>query len=98
MIDTRNMDADYTSMSNRTKRTYNLSSEAVTRVREMVGQDDLPGSQDGIVELAIDHLYRHVSDRADAARWASAGSDNAFLDEMRSLAVDVAAAETRVHG
>lgn len=96
MIDTQIMDVKTTSMTTRIKRTYNLTPEAVAHVRAMAGRADLPPSQDAVVELAIDHLYRAVSDADDAVRWAGAAQDRAFLVEMQSVASDIAEAETRL--
>lgn len=77
------------------KRTYNLTTEAVAHVREMVGRGELPTSQDGIVELAIDRLYRAVSDQDDVDRWARAAQDQVFIVEMRTVSADMAEAEAR---
>jgi hypothetical protein len=92
-IDIREMDPETGSMATRIKRTYNLSAEAVSHVREMVGMPDLPKSQDGVVEQAIDALYRAVRDRDDAASWSSAAGSESFRGEMRAIASDLAAAE-----
>ena len=59
----------------------------------MVGRPDLPSTQDAVVELAIDDLYRAVHDRADAARWSDAAGSESFRGEMRMIASDLAAAE-----
>ena len=92
-IDTPKMDVETASMSNRIKRTYNLSSEAVAHVRDLASRDGLPASQDAVVELAIDHLYRKMRDRDDAAQWARAAVDASFRSEIRSVAEDLADAE-----
>ena len=73
-------------METRTKRTYNLSGRAVTRVRELAGRYDTAPSQDGVVELAIDQLYREVMDRQDAEHWADAADDTEFHAEMEAIA------------
>ena len=93
MIDTHEMDVKTTSMTTKIKRTYNLSPEAVARVRDLVGRADLPASQDGVVELAIDHLHREIGDRDDAARWALAAGDGEFREQDRTVAADLAPAE-----
>jgi len=72
-------------MTAKTKRTYNLSSDAVAHVRDLAARGDLATSQDGVVELAIDHLYREIRDRDDAAMWSRAAQDQAFRTEMRTI-------------
>ena len=72
-------------MTARTKRTYNLSADAVAHVRDLAARGDLATSQDGVVELAIDHLYREIRDRDDAAMWSRAAQDQAFRTEMRTI-------------
>lgn len=70
----------------RTKRTYNLSVRAVDRVRELASNGSLPGTQDGVVEAAIDRLFESVRYAEDAARWEDASSDPTFRREMSALA------------
>lgn len=72
-------------MVTRIKRTYNLSPESVEQVRRLVGETGLADSQDGIVELAIERLYREVRDREEASLWSRAAHDDAFLAEVREL-------------
>jgi hypothetical protein len=73
-------------MSTKTKRTYNLSSEAVTHVRELAGRPGAATSQDGVVEFAIERLYRDIRDQEEAAVWSRAAEDPEFRAEMRALA------------
>jgi hypothetical protein len=80
-------------MPTRTKRTYNLSAEAVARVRELADRGGLPASQDGVVEMAIDHLYREIRDRDEAAVWARAADDGLFVAEMREIGSALVTAE-----
>lgn len=80
-------------MAARTKRTYNLSPEAVTHVRDLAARGDLATSQDGVVEMAIEHLYREVRDREEAALWSRAARDETFRLEMRTLDSELAGAE-----
>lgn len=82
-----------TPMPPRTKRTYNLSIDAVAHVRDLAARDGLPASQDGIVELAIERLYRDVRATDDAQAWGRAADDDAFRLEMRGVAADLASAE-----
>jgi hypothetical protein len=72
-------------MGTRTKRTYNLSLEAVAHVRDLADRSDPGTSQDGIVEMAIDRLYRDVREHEETARWARASEDPAFKAEMKGL-------------
>ena len=74
-------------MSDRTKRTYNLPVETVNQVRELVGQYGT-GSQDAVVELAVQRLFREARDLDEAARWTAAATDPEFRDEMRAIATD----------
>jgi len=76
-------------MTTKTKRTYNLSPEAVAHVRALAARGDLAPSQDAIVEMAIEQLYREVQDREETACWSMAASDEAFRDEMRTLASEL---------
>jgi hypothetical protein len=69
----------------RVKRTYNLDPETVRRVRELASRYGTAESQDGVVELAVERLYREVAEREEAERWAAAAQDPAFRSEMRDL-------------
>ena len=73
-------------MTTKTKRTYNLSAEAVAHVRDLAGRVGLTTTQDGIVELAIERLYRDVRDQEEAAAWARAATDPEFRSEMQAVA------------
>lgn len=69
----------------RTKRTYNLSTATVRRVRELAEQYGAARTQDGVVEVAVERLYLEARDRADAERWAGAADDPAFQAEMSEI-------------
>jgi hypothetical protein len=43
-------------------------------------------SQDRVVELAIERLYRETREREEVAAWARAAGDPEFRSEMRDLA------------
>jgi hypothetical protein len=73
-------------MEPRTKRTYRISTRTQARVRELASRYGVAGSQDGVVEAAVDQLYRSVEADAEAARWAEAAEDPAFRDEAARLA------------
>ena len=88
-IDTLNARVRIASMSTKTKRTYNLSPEAVAHVRDLAARGDLAASQDAVVEMAIEQLYREVQDREEAALWSTAARDEGFRREMRALASDL---------
>lgn len=80
-------------MTTKIKRTYNLSPESIDQVRRLVGEAGLADSQDGIVELAIERLYREVRDRDETTTWSRAAHDEAFLAEVRELDAVYAATE-----
>ena len=88
-IDTAIVRVKNGSMSSRTKRTYNLSADAVAHVRDLAARGDLATSQDAVVEMAIEQLYRQVRDREEAALWALASRDPAFQRERRTLATEL---------
>ena len=73
-------------MSTKVKRTYNLSVEVVTHVRDLAGLMGATMSQDRVVELAVERLYREIREREEAAAWASAAEDPEFRSEMRDIA------------
>jgi hypothetical protein len=72
-------------MAARTKRTYNLSSSTVRRVREMAERYGVAPSQDAVIELAVDELERHLRDAEEAATWAGAAVDPGFVAETEDL-------------
>lgn len=76
-------------MSDRVKRTYNLSEATVRRVRELAGEYGAARSQDAVVELAVDRLYAQLLEQQEAAQWASAAQDPEFRAEMSGLAADL---------
>ena len=71
-------------MPARTKRTYSLRPETVARVRELAGR--YATSQDALVDTAIERLYRHARDEADAEAWESASIDPEFRRELVEIA------------
>ncbi len=73
-------------MPAKTKRTYNLSVEVVTHVRDLAGLMGTTVSQDRVVELAVERLYREIREREEAAAWATASEDPEFRSEMRAIA------------
>ena len=81
-------------MESRTKRTYRLSERAQARVREMAGAYGVGGSQDAVVELAVDRLYREVEAEAEAQRWAAAAADPTFKSEAIDLEHEFSGLET----
>jgi hypothetical protein len=70
----------------RAKRTYNLSERAIHRVRELAQREELPATQDGVVEVAIDRLYESVTYDDEASQWDAASDDPAFGREMAEIA------------
>jgi hypothetical protein len=80
-------------MATRTKRTYNLRPETISQVRELSAHYGSASSQDGVVELAVERLYREVLEQQEAALWASATEDPAFREEARAVARDIDAGD-----
>jgi len=85
-VDTLILGVDTTSMTHKTKRTYNLHTATVERVRALAAQGEAGGSQDAVVETAIDQFYRQVKDREEALQWAAAARDPEFAAETTALA------------
>lgn len=67
------------------KRTYNLTEHTIRTVRELSERYDLGGSQDGVVELAVEELERRLHDAEEAAAWAEARRDPNFQRESDDL-------------
>jgi hypothetical protein len=76
-------------MRTRIKRTYNLDEATVRHVRELSAEYGVAGSQDAVVELAVERLYQEALDRIDAERWAAAAADPSFVSEMREIAAEL---------
>lgn len=74
-------------MVERTKRTYNLRPETVVRVRELAASYG-SASQDAVVELAVDRLYRELQEARESELWAQAAGDAEFRSEARAIARD----------
>jgi hypothetical protein len=77
----------------RVKRTYNLPDRTVRLVRELSVEYGLAETQDGVVELAVDELARHLHGAAEAERWAAAAGDPEFREESRRIDREFAAAD-----
>jgi hypothetical protein len=75
-------------VTNRVKRTYNLSETTVQRVRELAGKYEVAKSQDAVVEFAVDRIYGEMRDREESALWASAAEDPEFQAEMSGIAAN----------
>ena len=73
-------------MEARTKRTYRLTARTQARVKELSARYGVAGSQDAVVEVAVDRLYREIEAQAEAARWAEAAADPAFRAESADIA------------
>ncbi|MGH2488398.1 MAG: hypothetical protein ACRDFR_02095 [Candidatus Limnocylindria bacterium] len=80
-------------MSSRVKRTYNLDPRTERAVRELADRYGIAGSQDAVVELAVDELRRLVAERAEAAAWERASADATFTAEAADLEAAYAAAD-----
>jgi len=77
----------------RIKRTYNLEDVTIRHVRELSAEYGVAQSQDAVVELAVERLYRESLDRSERERWAAAAADPAFVAEMREIAADLDGAD-----
>ncbi len=66
--------------SPRTKRTYNLSTATVRRVREMAERYGVAPTQDAVVELAVDELERRLREEREASVWEEAATDPALAE------------------
>jgi len=84
-IDTHFWTYDDGPMSERVKRTYNLSPSTVRRVREMAEEYHVASSQDAVVELAVDELERRLRDEREGEMWAATASDPQFQAESDEL-------------
>ena len=58
----------------RAKRTYNLPERTLRVVRELATTYGVAGTQDGVIELAVDELARRLTESAEEARWAEAAA------------------------
>jgi hypothetical protein len=74
-------------MSKRAKRTYNLSPGTIVQVRELAARYGVAKSQDAVVELAVERLYREHAERMEAEAWAGAAEDQEFRSEMNAIAI-----------
>ncbi|MBA2381984.1 MAG: hypothetical protein H0V73_07725 [Chloroflexi bacterium] len=81
-------------MEGRSKRTYRLSRRAQARVRELTGRYEVAGSQDAVVELAIDRLFREAESQVESGVWAEAAADPEFRAEADALAREFSDTET----
>jgi len=71
-------------MITRVKRTYNLSSTTVEKVKSLASHR-LSISQDALVEMAVDDLARRLIEEDEAKLWAEAASDPEFVRETSEL-------------
>lgn len=69
----------------KSKRTYNISSEAIAAVKRLVEDRHAAPTQDALVEQAIMELERRIRDADDARLWEQAAGDRGFRDEARRL-------------
>ena len=71
-------------MANRTKRTYSLRPETVSRVRDLATRYGT--SQDALVDAAVERLDRALREEEETNAWASAAADPDFIAEARQVA------------
>jgi hypothetical protein len=76
-------------VGDRVKRTYNLDSTIVQRVRELASEYGVARSQDAVVELAVERLYAHMRDQEEADQWAMAAQDSDFRAEAGEIASEM---------
>ena len=72
-------------MPPRTKRTYSLRPETITRVRELAARYGT--SQDATIDSAVERLARAQRDEDEAAAWDAAGQDELLKAEVQEIAV-----------
>jgi hypothetical protein len=77
----------------RVKRTYNLPERTIDVVRELAASYGVAGTQDGVIELAVDELARRLREEEEAARWEAAASEPAFRSEVSEVERLYAAAD-----
>ena len=82
-------------MSPKTKRTYNISREAVATVKRLVEEQHVAPSQDALVEQAITELARRVRDADDARLWQKARDDGEFGAEITEIEAEFAVDDSR---
>lgn len=80
------MDPRLELVSDRTKRTYNLTPATIRRVREIAERYGSGATQDSVVEHAVERLYLEEQGRAERDLWAKAATDPEFIGEARDLA------------
>jgi hypothetical protein len=73
-------------MSTRTKRTYNLSTTAIERVRRLSEASATFRTQDAVVEAAIERLYDQVRSEEELELWTRAAADAEFRTEAATIA------------
>lgn len=72
-------------MSRTVKRTYNLPPRTLKLVKELAERYGVAGSQDAVVELAVDELERRLRDAREAQVWEAAADDPRFRSEADEL-------------
>lgn len=77
----------------RTKRTYNLPERTVLVVRELAATYGVAGTQDAVIELAVDELARRLREEAETEIWAGAATDPGLRAETTDLAAAYATAD-----
>jgi ABC-type taurine transport system ATPase subunit len=82
-------------MGTKTKRTYNISPEAVATVKRLVEERHLAPSQDALVERAIIEFARRVRDADDARMWQAARDDAEFQAEVEQIGAEFFADDDR---
>jgi hypothetical protein len=75
------------------KRTYNLSAETVSAVRELVERDHVAPSQDALVEMALRDFLLTVQHAEEACLFAQAAVDPELTAESALLEAEFKTAD-----
>ena len=75
------------------KRTYNLSEQTVTTVREMVEQRHVAPTQDALVEMALTDFFMALRYADEARVFGEAANDPEVAAELALLEAEFAAAD-----
>lgn len=75
------------------KRTYNLSPETVSAVRDLVERQHVAPSQDALVEMALMDFFMAIRHAQEAALFAQAAADPELAAESALLDAEFAGAD-----
>jgi len=75
------------------KRTYNLSEQTVTTVREMVEQHHVAPTRDALVEMALTDFFMALRHADEARVYREAANDPELAAELALLEAEFATAD-----